>query len=121
MELPDEADFAVTKLGCAILRERTQSQVGEVYVTRGSPIKGAQDVQQGTLTRTRFTYDREHLPFGYLERQVFKEHQVRGSGTKDLLQCFRPDHQILLYLMQLACSSAQTRAVPGHTVRHRTP
>src|SRR5579864_373328 len=57
VELPHKADFAVTKLGGGALRKRAQSQVGEVYVTRGSPIKSAHDVQQGTLSRTRLAHD----------------------------------------------------------------
>jgi hypothetical protein len=34
-------------------------------------------VQQGTLPGARLSYDREHRSFLHLEREIFKEHQVR--------------------------------------------
>src|SRR3954462_6405940 len=50
VELPDEADFAVAEVGSAFLRQRLYLKVGAVYVTCRSPIKSAEDVQQGTLS-----------------------------------------------------------------------
>ncbi len=90
VELPYEADFAVTKIGGVIFGERIQSQVGAVYVTCGSTIKGAEDVQEGTLSRTRFAHDGDHFSLGYVERQIFKEHQIRFAGAKNLLQTLNP-------------------------------
>src|ERR1700733_2237136 len=43
VELPNETDLAVTKIGGVIFGKRTQSQVGAVYVTCGSAIKSAED------------------------------------------------------------------------------
>jgi hypothetical protein len=40
-------------------------------------IKGCEDVQQGTLSRTRLPYDRQHRSFVDLERQILKEHELR--------------------------------------------
>jgi hypothetical protein len=74
VELPNKADLVVAKLGRSVFRKRIQLQVREIYVTRGSPIKSANDVQQRTLSRARFTYDGEHFAFGHLKRQIFKEH-----------------------------------------------
>ncbi len=68
MELPYETDLAVTKIGGVIFGERIQSQVGAVYVTCGSAIKSAEDVQKGTLSGTRFAYDGNHLSLGYVKR-----------------------------------------------------
>ena len=95
VELPDEAYFAVTKCSSVILRERTQSQVGAVYVTCGRPIKSAEDVQQGTLSSPRLADDREHLAFGHMERQVFKEHQVQFARAKDLFQTLNTQNLFL--------------------------
>src|SRR6266436_1202084 len=44
VELPNETELMVTEPGRVIFRERTQSQVGAVYVTGRSPIKSTQDV-----------------------------------------------------------------------------
>src|ERR1700733_5840036 len=74
VELPNKADIAVAKLGCSVFRKQIQLQVREVYVTCGSPIKSADDVQQGTLSRTRFANNRQHFALGRLKRQIFKEH-----------------------------------------------
>ena len=77
MKLPDETDFAVTKIGGAIPGERIQLQLRAVYVTGGSAIKRAQDVQQGTLAGARLADNGQHLALVHLKRQVIKEQQVR--------------------------------------------
>jgi hypothetical protein len=77
MELPDVADLAVTKLGGVILGKRIHVRVGAVYGTSGGTIKGREDVQQGTLSRTRLSHDGQHRSFVDLERQILKEHELR--------------------------------------------
>jgi hypothetical protein len=72
--------------------QRIQSQVGAVYVTCGSAIKGAQDVQKCTLSCARFSHDGEHLSSLHLKRQILKEHQVRFAGPENLLQAFDSKH-----------------------------
>ncbi len=76
MELPDVADFAVTKLGGVILRERIHEGVCAIYRTRRRTIQRPEDVQQGTLSRTRLPHDREHRSLGDLEREILKEHEI---------------------------------------------
>src|SRR5271155_2787594 len=68
VELPNKADFAVTKLGRSVLRKRSQMQVGEVYVTCRSSIKSAHDVKQGALAGTRLADDGQHFSLSHLER-----------------------------------------------------
>jgi hypothetical protein len=48
-------------------------------------IKSAQDVQQGTLPRSRLPDNGEHLASLHLKRQIVKEHQIRFAGPEDLL------------------------------------
>jgi len=74
VELPNESQFAPPKLRGSLFRELSQIELGEVYVTSGSPIKNSEDVQQGTLPGTRFTHDRKHFAGLHLERQILKEH-----------------------------------------------
>ena len=76
MELPDVADFAVTKLGGGVVRKRIHVGVGAVYGTRGGTIKRREDVQQGTLSGTRLPHDGQHRSFPDLERQILKEHEL---------------------------------------------
>ena len=76
MELPDEANFAVTELGSIVFGERIHLRVRAVYGTRRRTIKRAHDVQQSTLARTRLPHNRQHLSLAHLERQILKEHQV---------------------------------------------
>jgi len=45
MKLPYEPDFTIAKIRGGIIRQRTQLQVGAVYVTVRSTFKSAQDVQ----------------------------------------------------------------------------
>ena len=45
MKLPDKPKFAAAKLRCTFLRETSQMQLGEVYVTFGSAIKRSEDVK----------------------------------------------------------------------------
>src|SRR5215470_20030149 len=61
MKLPYKARLSIAKVCGFVVRQRVQSQVGAVYVTCGSTIKGAEDVQKGTLARARFADDRDHL------------------------------------------------------------
>jgi hypothetical protein len=77
MELPDIADFADTKFGGIILRERIHAEVRAIYRTRRRTIKRRQDVQQSTLSRTRLPDDGQHRSFADLERQILKEHELR--------------------------------------------
>ena len=77
MELPHVADLAVTKLGGVIVGKRIHLGVGAVYGTSRGTIKGSEDVQQGTLSCTRLSNDRQHRSFGDLERQILKEHKLR--------------------------------------------
>ena len=77
MKLPDEANFAVAELGSIVFRKRIHLRFRAVYGTRRRTIKRSDDVQQGTLARTRLTDNRQHLSFTHLERQILKEHQVR--------------------------------------------
>ena len=74
VKLPHEANFAVTKFGCRIFRQRAETEVGEVYLTSRRPIKSSEQVKQGTFSGTRFTNNGQHLPFLYLEGQIVKEH-----------------------------------------------
>jgi len=90
MELPDETEFAAPKFRRIFLREPTQIELGEVYVTFGSPIKNSEDVQQGTLSCTRLAHDREHLAGLNLKRQIFKEHQFRLPRAEHFLEVFHP-------------------------------
>ena len=76
MKLPYEADLAVAKLGSVVFGERIHLRVRAVYGTRRGTFKRSDDVQQGTLSRTRLPHDRQHLSFVHLERQILKEHQV---------------------------------------------
>ncbi len=76
MKLPDEANFAVAELGSIVFRERIHLRVRAVYGTGRRTIKRSDDVQQGTLARTRLPDNRQHLSFIHLERQILKEHQV---------------------------------------------
>ena len=76
MELPDVADFAVTKLGGVVLRERIHAGVCAIYRTRRRTIKCPEDVQQGTLSRTRLPHDGEHRSLCDLKRQILKEHKI---------------------------------------------
>ena len=77
VKLPDIADFAVTELGGIIFGKRIHLGIRAVYGTGRWPIKSAQDVQQGTLSRTRLPDNSEHRSLINLKRQIFKEHQVR--------------------------------------------
>ena len=52
MKLPYESKLSASKLCGCVLRECSQIEFGEVYVTFGSPIKDSEDVQQGTLSCT---------------------------------------------------------------------
>src|SRR5271165_3158169 len=88
VKLPDEAGFAVAKVGGLILRQRIQVQVGAVYVTCRSPIKSAEDVQKGALPGSRFADDGQHLASLHGKRQVFKEHEIRFAGPENLFQTF---------------------------------
>jgi hypothetical protein len=76
------------------MRQRIQLQVGAVYVTRRSPIKSAQDVQQGTLPCAGFPHNGEHFPSLHLERKILKEHQIRCTGPENLLQAFHAKHYV---------------------------
>jgi len=80
-----EAGFAIPEICCLVCRQRIQLQLGAVYVTRGSMIKSAEYVQQGTLARSRLPHDRQHLPAPHLKRQILKEHKVRFAGPENLL------------------------------------
>ncbi len=90
VKLPYKAGLPIAKGGSFVVRQRIHSQVGAVYVTFRSTIKGAQDVQKGTLAGTRFADDRNHLPTLHFKRQILKEHQVRLAGPEDFLQAFHP-------------------------------
>jgi hypothetical protein len=57
-------------------------------------IKSAEDVQQGTLPRSRLADDREHLASLHLKRQILKEHQVRFAGPENLLQSLNPKQRL---------------------------
>jgi len=77
MELPYVADLSVTKLGSVILGKRIHVGVGAVYGTSSGTIKRGEDVQQGTLSRTRLSHDRQHRSLADLKRQILKEHKLR--------------------------------------------
>jgi hypothetical protein len=61
-----------------------------VYVTRRSAIKGAEDVQQGTLPRPGFADNGKHLASPHFKRQILKEQQIRFAGPENLLQSPNP-------------------------------
>jgi hypothetical protein len=86
MKLPNKSQFPSAKISRSFFREPPQIEFGEVYVTGGIAIKDSEDVQQGTLPGTRFSYDGKHLARPYLERQILKEHKLRVAGTKHLLE-----------------------------------
>ncbi len=94
MKLPYKACFAIAKVRSFIAGQRIDSQVGAVYVTCGSTIKSAQDVQQGTLAGSGFSHDGEHFSSLYLKRQILKEHQIRLAGPENLFQAFYSKHSI---------------------------
>ncbi len=52
VKLPDKSEFPSSEFRCSFFREPSQTEFGEVYVTRRSAIKGSKDVQQGTLSGT---------------------------------------------------------------------
>ncbi len=76
MELPDVADLAVAELGGIIFGERIHVRLGAVYGTGRRTIKSGKDVQQGTLSRTRLSYDGQHRSLCDLKRQILKEHEL---------------------------------------------
>ena len=77
MKLPDKSEFPTSKFRSRFFREPSQIEFGEVYVTFRSTIKDSEDVQQGTLSRTRLANDGQHLAGPHLERQILKEHELR--------------------------------------------
>jgi len=95
MKLPYKARLSIAKVCGFVVRQRVQSQVGAVYVTCGSTIKGAEDVQQCTLPRTGFSHNGKHLSLLHLKRQILKEHQIRLAGPENLLQAFDSKHSIV--------------------------
>jgi hypothetical protein len=94
MELPHKTDFTIAKIGGLVFRKGTQFQVCAVYVSRGSTIKSAQDVQQGTLPCSGFAHDRKHLASLHFERQILKEHQIGLAGAENFLQAFHAEHRV---------------------------
>src|SRR5580704_6765059 len=62
-------------------------------------IKSAEDVQQGTLPRSRLAHNRQHLAALHLKRQIFKEHQVRFAGPENLLQSLNPEQRFLFHFL----------------------
>ena len=76
MKLPDVPDVTISEISSCVPRERVQSQLGAVYVTRRNAIKSSQDMQIGTLAHAGFTHNREHLTLIHLKGQIVKEHQV---------------------------------------------
>jgi hypothetical protein len=96
VELPYEARLAVAKLCGFVVGQRVHSQVGAVYVTCGSLIKSAQDVQQGTFPSAGLTHDGEHFSSLHLKRQILKEHQIRFTGPEDLPKAFHAKHYVLV-------------------------
>ncbi len=52
MKLPYKPKFTPSEVCRIFFGELSQIELGEVYVTFGSPIKDSEDVQQGTLART---------------------------------------------------------------------
>ena len=96
VKLPYEARFPIAKFRSFVVRKRIQSQVGAVYVTCGSAIKGTQDVQKCTLSRSGFSHDGEHFSSFYLKRQILKEHQIRLAGPENFLQAFYSKHSTVI-------------------------
>jgi hypothetical protein len=92
VELPYEARLAIAEVCGFVVGQRIHSQVGAVYVTRGSVIKRAQDVQQSTLPRTGFAHDGKHFSSLHLKRQILKEHEIRFTGPEDLAQAIHSKH-----------------------------
>jgi hypothetical protein len=92
VKLPNEAHFPIAKVCGFVVGQRVYAQVGAVYVTCGSAIKSAENVQQSALSRTRFAHDGEHFSSLHLKRQILKEHQVRRAGPEDLLEAFHAKH-----------------------------
>ena len=86
MELPNKPDFAVTKAGCFVLRERSSAANRRSIRHLRSRIKRAQNVQQGTFTRARLAHDSQHLSLSHLKRQVFKEHESEPPERKTFLR-----------------------------------
>jgi len=54
VKLPHKPDFPIAKIRGGIVRQRTQLQVGEVYVTLRKHVQESEDMQQVLLARTRF-------------------------------------------------------------------
>jgi len=92
MKLPNETGFAIAKIRGFVVGQRSDSQVGAVYVTCGGTIKSAEDVQQGTFSSAGFAHDGDHFSSSYRKRQILKEHQVRCSGPENLLEAFGAEH-----------------------------
>jgi hypothetical protein len=67
-------------------------------------------VEQRRLTRATLAHNRQHLTFAYPERQIVKEHKVRGSRTIDLAESLDPEDLFLLHWMHSAFSLVQIRA-----------
>jgi hypothetical protein len=93
VKLPYEPCFAIAKVCGFVAGQGVESQVGAVYVTCGSPIKSAQDVQQGTFPGAGLAHNGKHFSSLHLKRQILKEHQIRFTGPEDLLEAFDAKHQ----------------------------
>src|ERR1051326_1011297 len=107
MELPDKPDLAVAELGRSLVGKRLQLDFGAVYFTCRRPIKRAQDVQKCAFPGARLADDADHLALSYLKRQVFKEHEVRSAGSKNLLESFSPQDLGLFHWMQSLTPAVQ--------------
>src|SRR5207245_116256 len=61
VKLPNEADFAVTKISSSVLGKRTQAQVGAVYFTCRRLIKRSKYMYQSAFSGRGCSDNRQHL------------------------------------------------------------
>ena len=118
MKLPDKTDFAIAKIRCGLVRERSQLQFRAVYVTFGRPFKGSEQVKQRTFSRSGLAHDAHHLSLCYPEGQIFKEHQIGRPRSKHFRQAFRSENHVLINWMQALSPRTQcARAIMASVLR----
>src|SRR5262249_42158160 len=86
MNLPNEPQFPVAKLGKFAGRKAAYVVLPEVYRTLRRPVQSAEQVQQRALSRSGFPDQSKFFAAGRFQVQPCKNHQLRSARAVGFLQ-----------------------------------
>lgn len=94
VNLPDKPQLAISELGESFRRELTYVILPEVYRTARRSVQTAEQMEQRTFPRARFTHQRELFAARNLQIEARKNDQIVVAGAITFLKTQRSDDRV---------------------------